>query len=240
VELLIRYQRVVNALAGFHLLESDAEITLVEDRVGPEGLGRWIAAEITAMTHVHFGRMLFGSEFVASRIELPRTAQFARYAAWAGCAVSGGARRASITFAARFLDLSLPTADEELWCFLRDVLEDRAEPQGLSPIVHQLRRELASVLPEGEPSLADLAGRLGHTPRTLQRRLTDEGQSYSNVLDGLRHELAVTHLRQQKLAIAEIAFSLGFDEVASFHRAFRRWENTTPAAFRRRGAARVK
>ena len=52
------------------------------------------------------------------------------------------------------------------------------------------------------------------------------------MLDGLRHELALAHLAKGELAIAEIAFALGFDEVASFHRAFRRWEKTTPARYR--------
>jgi AraC-like DNA-binding protein len=77
-----------------------------------------------------------------------------------------------------------------------------------------------------------MARRLGESPRTLQRRLAAEGQRYSRVLDELRHELALSHLLRDELGIAEIAFALGFDEVASFHRAFRRWQKTTPAAYR--------
>jgi AraC-like DNA-binding protein len=100
--------------------------------------------------------------------------------------------------------------------------------------VHQLRRELAALLPEGAPSLSEIARRIGESPRTLQRRLAGEGHRYSSVIDGLRHELALSHLSRAELGIAEIAFALGFDEVASFHRAFRRWEKTTPAAFRAR------
>jgi AraC-like DNA-binding protein len=233
--LFIRYQRLVNTVAGFHLLEDDGELTLAEDRSGPDGIGRLVAAEISALTVVHWGRLLLGGSFAPLRIALPRGGSFARYAAWAGCPVAGGAVRASVTLAARSLDARVVTADPELWRFFGDALAEQAgatTTTAAMPLVHQLRRALAGRLCDGAPSLAEMARRLGESPRTLQRRLAEAGLRYSGVLDGLRHELAVAQLAKGELAIAEIAFALGFDEVASFHRAFRRWERTTPAAFR--------
>jgi AraC-like DNA-binding protein len=79
-----------------------------------------------------------------------------------------------------------------------------------------------------------VAARLGMPPRTLQRRLTVEGTSYNGLLDELRHELALRYLRQRELALAEVAFLLGFAEQSAFQRAFRRWTATSPAEWRRR------
>jgi AraC-like DNA-binding protein len=51
-------------------------------------------------------------------------------------------------------------------------------------------------------------------------------------LTDLRRELAERHLRENELAIGEIAFLLGFSEVSAFHRAFKRWTGWRPLAYR--------
>src|SRR5881394_872764 len=152
--------------------------------------------------------MLLGAGFAPTRVMLPRRAPFLAYAAWAGCPVVGGAVRASVSFAAALLERAVPTADGELWRFFGDLLAERAGAAGATSIVHPLRREILSVLCEGAPPLEEIARRMGEAPRTLQRRLAAEGQRYSSVLDGLRHELAIAHLAKGELAIAEIAFAL--------------------------------
>lgn len=233
--LLVRHQQLVNTVAGFHLLDGEDELTLAEDRCGPVGLGREIAAEIAAMTTIHWARLLLDTEATPRRVTLQRPGTRAQYEAWAGCPVLTGAPRASVVFPRALVERARPSADDELWVFFGELLAERSgTTTPSSPLVHRLRRELASLLPEGAPSLPEIARRIGESPRTLQRRLAGEGYRYSSVVDGLRHELALSHLSRDELGIAEIAFALGFDEVASFHRAFRRWEKTTPAAFRAR------
>jgi len=233
LSVVVRYQQVVNTVARFHLIEHDGETTLAEDRLGPAGLGRHIAAEVTTMTSIHWARKLLGAHLSPTRVELTRRGTFQRYRSWARCVVTGGAERATVSFASAQLDRLNATGDQEVWQFVSELLAELAGPTASDgPLVHQLKRQLASSLSEGEPTLREMARRLGLSARTLQRRLNSEGEPYSRVLDRLRHELAVAHLGRPTLALSEIAFALGFDEVASFHRAFRRWEHTTPAAFR--------
>jgi AraC-like DNA-binding protein len=69
--------------------------------------------------------------------------------------------------------------------------------------------------------------------RTPQRRLREAGQSFSSVLDAVRHEAALRYLAEPQLTVSEIAFALGFAEPGAFHRAFRRWTGQPPAVFRR-------
>ena len=71
------------------------------------------------------------------------------------------------------------------------------------------------------------------SPRSLQRRLQQEGSSLSAVLDRLRADLAVRYLGETRESIGEVAFRLGFSDPTTFHRAFRRWTGQTPAEYRR-------
>ena len=68
--------------------------------------------------------------------------------------------------------------------------------------------------------------------RTLHRRLEQEGTNFRRVLTEVRHELAVSHLMERRLAIGEIAFLLGFSEVSAFHRAFKHSTGHAPHAYR--------
>lgn len=104
-------------------------------------------------------------------------------------------------------------------------------PEG--SFLERARAALASELADGDPTLESLADRLRMSPRSLQRRLQQEGCSLSALLDRLRADLAVQHLRESRQSIAEVAFLLGFSEVSTFHRAFKRWTGLTPAAYRR-------
>lgn len=81
------------------------------------------------------------------------------------------------------------------------------------------------------PSLEVAAQLFNLTPRTLHRRLLEEGTSYRDVLDEVRHKLALEHLQAGKLTIQEIAFQLGYTDTANFRRAFIRWQAISPAAY---------
>ncbi|PVY79207.1 AraC family transcriptional regulator [Tamilnaduibacter salinus] len=77
-----------------------------------------------------------------------------------------------------------------------------------------------------------IANELGMTSRTLQRRLSQEGVSYQQVLDEVRQSLAEDYLQRTDLPIPDIALRLGFSETTSFHRYFRHRVGTTPGEFR--------
>ena len=73
-------------------------------------------------------------------------------------------------------------------------------------------------------------------PRTLQRRLKDQGVEFKALVDDTRRLFAVTYLRKPDHTLAEIAYLLGYSEVSAFNRAFRRWTGSTPSEYRRRAA----
>jgi AraC-like DNA-binding protein len=99
-------------------------------------------------------------------------------------------------------------------------------------LLDQVRSIIARELNGGDASLERIAQQLGLSPRTLQRKLQELDTTHNELLDQARHELAVTYLREQEMAICEVAYLLGFSEPSSFHRAFKRWTGKTPKEFR--------
>ena len=103
-------------------------------------------------------------------------------------------------------------------------------------IVGQVRGALDAELQGGNPQLESIAKRLAMSPRTLQRRLKDEGLAFNDVLDAMRFRAARKYLGQRDVAGTEVAYLLGFAEQSSFNRAFKRWSGQTPSEYRRRAA----
>jgi AraC-like DNA-binding protein len=82
----------------------------------------------------------------------------------------------------------------------------------------------------------DVAHGLGMSERTLLRRLSGEGLSFTEILQQLRRDLAVRYLTDRKLHVSKIAWLLGFQEVSAFTHAFKRWTGKTPSKMRTAGA----
>lgn len=92
---------------------------------------------------------------------------------------------------------------------------------------------IGRLLPQGAPSLDEVAAALATSGRTLQRRLREAGTRYSDLVASVQRDLAHAYLRDAALSVGEVAYLVGFADTTSFHRAFRRWTGHTPAALRR-------
>jgi AraC-like DNA-binding protein len=97
-----------------------------------------------------------------------------------------------------------------------------------------LRRSLTGMLASEHATLAAAAKSLGVSRRGLQRKLAARGTSYRELLRALRFELALSLLNQRDMRVDEAADSLGFSELSSFSRAFKRWAGMSPRAYRRK------
>ena len=100
------------------------------------------------------------------------------------------------------------------------------------PIATAVSRAIVELLPDGVPTLDDIAPRLETSERTLRRRLVDAGTTYDQLLTGIQRERALV-LLAGSYAIGEIALAVGFADPAGFSRAFKRWTGKTPSEARR-------
>jgi AraC-like DNA-binding protein len=101
-----------------------------------------------------------------------------------------------------------------------------------SVVAELLRAELGAI--EDRPALESVASRLRIGPRTLQRRLVDEGLSFRDLLNGVRAERARELLLETEAPVIEIAMELGYSSSTHFTRAFRRSTGLTPSDLRRK------
>lgn len=96
-----------------------------------------------------------------------------------------------------------------------------------------IRCVIASLMIDRYPSIELAAEAIGLTPRTLQRRLAETGESYSHLVDAERFEMASGLLKGDDTKIIDVAYTLGYGDAANFTRAFHRWTGMTPQAYRR-------
>ena len=158
-----------------------------------------------------------------------------------GDTISVGHYCVGIRFDASLLQRPMATADVMIENLMRHYGDLRlaALPEQDSEI-KQLRREIARALVKGESGIEYVAKATATSVRTLQRRLKDAGVSYSDLQNDVRKTLALNLLENQTLALAEIAFTLGYSEVSAFNHAFRRWVGQSPGDYRRLHAGHFK
>lgn len=99
-------------------------------------------------------------------------------------------------------------------------------------MVIRVRDLLRAALP-ATPTLDDIADRLHLSPRTVHRRLEEEGASFRAIKDALRRDMALARLSKTRDSIAQVAADLGYADSSAFYRAFVDWTGMAPAHYRR-------
>jgi AraC-like DNA-binding protein len=152
-----------------------------------------------------------------------------------GCPVHPAASWNGWALARETWQLPLRRRDRVLSSLLqRQADEAMARLPPMEDVAADVRRALAPRLGGGDTRIETIARALATSARSLQRRLAAAGVSYRQLLDLARKEAAERYLRDSRFSIGEVAYLLGYSEPAAFNRAFRRWRNERPQAFRKR------
>ncbi len=96
-----------------------------------------------------------------------------------------------------------------------------------------VRGTIGKLLPKGQVSLHHIAEAMGISARTLQRRLAEQGLSYSRLVDEVRFSKA-RELILERQKLTDVATRLGYADAGSFTRAFERWAGMSPLQYRKR------
>jgi len=165
---------------------------------------------------------------VVVEYSFPEPANAHVYAETFGCPVKFGMPHNVMEFADADLVMALPPSPTIENGSGQPVLANlaRAEPPTFTAKVQAL---LASLLPKGPPHRDDVAAQLMMSERTLQRRLAEEGTSFTNLVDDTRRELARQSLSCGELSLKMLSFQLGFSEPSAFYRACKRWFGMAPS-----------
>ena len=232
---MLRFERVFHDVRTSELVIEGDEAVLVHDTRGGIPLPRH-AAEFGWAWLLLIARRVTGAAIAPRRVTFghPAPPSIDEHARLFGVRPSFSAEVPRLVLARAELDRACLAADAAL----AEILDSHARSllsrlPSTPELVAQVRAAAMEALARGELSVAAVARRLGLAPRTLQRRLADEHRaSFQSVADELRADLARQWLANPTMAVAEVAFALGFADQSAFHRAFVRWTGQTPGQFR--------
>jgi AraC-like DNA-binding protein len=192
-------------------------------------------AEFSAASVVVLGRATTGRSLTASAVRFrhPSPGRLAEHVRIFGVAPAFDEAETEVELDVAVLDWPIADAQPGVLTYLdayaRDVLNKLPADDDL---VSRVERAIASAMSRGVPDVEAVAIQLGMGARTLQRRLAEAETGFADLVDTVRRRYAERYLADDRLAISEVAFLVGFSDPSNFHRAFRRWSGSTPAVYR--------
>lgn len=189
--------------------------------------------DFVAMVFLTGGRWLTGKALVPQVLNMPfpQPADVSPWRRAYGCPVVFGADAFRVEFALKDMQQPLPTRDPAVADMCARVAQQASQRVG-GQFTVKVRQAVAKILSKGDPHREQIAEMLCVSERTLQRRLSEEGTSFAEIVDAHRRERAEQLLAQGRLSVSEMAFELGFSDPSNFYRACKRWFGLSPASFR--------
>ncbi|MFO1116058.1 MAG: AraC family transcriptional regulator ligand-binding domain-containing protein [Beijerinckiaceae bacterium] len=194
-------------------------------------------ADLSAAVGYGLLSKLIGPTFEPVEIRLPRRAPLdaAPYKAFFRRGrIKFDAHETAIEFPAACLDAPVTRADNALYRFLKG-LERKTETASECTIAEQIRRVLPNLVRREHVNNKAVAKMFGLHPRTMARRLAEEGVTLHGLVEDARFEVAKQLLIDTDLGLTEIAADLFYSDASAFARAFRRKIGETPGSWRKSG-----
>ena len=230
-----RYGLVLTSVSAYEIRAEGGKNYMMLHREGERRLGLRMSNEQTIAAITQISREVSREPFFPEKVYFKHSSpnEVAAHEAFFGCPVVYNADRDALQVSEQGLRVPNKLADEAISDFFDSHLESEL-PQfadNLS-LARRLRSSISQSLSEGVPTISEIAGRFHMSARTLQRRLSDDGLSFQQIVDDSRRELAKRFLQQTDYSLSEIAFLTGFADQSAFNRAFRRWAGQTPRSYR--------
>jgi AraC-like DNA-binding protein len=149
------------------------------------------------------------------------------------CPVHFGSARNRLSFDRQDLEVEIPGGDKELHHLLCVQAQERILTQqdaDDSPLSHKIRTLLAC---QHVLAIESVAAHFEISVSTLQRRLKQEGTTFTLLVDQVRREIALHAMTSSDAHVKELSERLGFSEPSAFYRAFRRWTGRTTRRYRK-------
>ena len=236
---LARYSKATNEAIMFGYREGNRLIISLSYSGVPRHSDRH-QVEFCMFAAIRICRMLTGQNLVPQHFTIAhhRSGGTSEMTRFVGTKVQFGADTDEFALNIDARELPLIHSDNYLNDLLLKYCESTlAHRRGdLSQLRTRVENAISSLLPHGRVILGDVARSLGMSERTLARKLSDEGLNFTEILQQMRHDLAVRYLDDRKLHVSKIAWLLGFHEVSAFTHAFKRWTGKTPSQMRTAGA----
>lgn len=143
-----------------------------------------------------------------------------------------------ICYDSKHLESTSICADLSMHKLHESIADKELQALGDYGILPKVKRAIYDALPAKVVDFNAVASALNLTPRTIQRHLANEGVTFKKLVDIAKKEYAISEMENTSLSISEVAYRLGYEDMSSIYRAFKRWTGLTPVEYRENLAAR--
>ncbi len=235
IDIGLRYLDLTSTFCRVHSeLRGDELWLILDDQDIPSDLRRFMVERDSAAI-MTIQRELFAQAVPVNAIgfRFPAPAYAERLQEIFGVAPRYDAQCNYAVFDSGLLDSPLPQANPATAAFCESqcqlLLSERLARSGVAAQV----RGFLLKKPGNMPGMSEAARALGHSLRTLHRRLQAEGTSFRALTEEVRETLAEELLQSNYLSLEEVADRLGYAESSSFIHAFKRWKGYPPRVYSR-------
>ena len=228
-----RHQHTSGGIATSRTHEGTQEVMVDVECLLPYAEVQVFAAEEFFASLMIYGRTLVGSEFKPLRMEFMHAPPVyaGEYQRLFGDDVRFGCLHNRMVLETRWLDVPLPNHHALALRQALGLLElESAELHRKMDLIQAVERAISRDLQGSQ--LEKVARDLNMSGRTLRRRLTDHGLTFEALLEQVRRSRTMGLLGNPGLSIERITQEVGYSDVRSFRRAFKRWTGLSPSAFR--------
>ncbi len=146
------------------------------------------------------------------------------------------AKQNEIIFSMKDLKKPFLTANNIMVEYLEPQLKQKLaemESETFETFASRVQKKLFQLIPSGQFSLENVAEEFGISGRTLQRNLSAENTSFNQLVKDIQKIMTFNYLEAKELSIDEIAYLVGYTELSSFYRAFKKWTGKTVSQYQK-------
>lgn len=231
---LSRFQQLVTNAYAVKIDKTDSlcQISIQYSKHNPafQARSESIIATLLCMCQMNFGNALRAQTVSFVHCDPEQSEKYFKVFA---CQPEFSAPYDSISFTMDDVTKKLPSANHIFAEMMDKSIIKTLNKLEKNNIVSQVKSEIIDHLSCGKVTEEDIAVQLNMSKRKLQLKLSEEGVRFKALLDDIREKMAREYLNDNSHCLNEIAFLLGFSEVSSFSRAFKRWVGVSPGQYQK-------
>ncbi|MGB5328599.1 MAG: AraC family transcriptional regulator [Gammaproteobacteria bacterium] len=238
-ERLRRYARFISTAANgaLRIEKSTQSYCLILDPSRMKLTPATVAIDAGLGMILNMSRAAYGEHFRALRVSLRHDApgearHLERFNDLVGAPVAFAQSENALWLDPEMVTEALATANPELTRVGDQVITDYLAQLDRNDVTMRVKSKLIERLPGGKVSEEGIASSINVSQRSLQRKLRQQGMSFTQLLENTRRELSLQYVRDPQYSLHEVSFLLGFAEPGNFSRAFKRWYGQSPSQFR--------
>lgn len=235
---VVRYSGIANEGVSLKF-RATKETAITFNYVGVERQSDCHHIEFWLVSVIRLCRQLTNRRLVPSRIRVIHHRQKtpAELRSFLGCEIEFASSVDEVVLPGAVKLMPISSADSHLNELLIKYCEEALQRRGpeRATLRSSVENAMAPLLPHGKATAVETARQIGMSHRTLARKLSSEGVTFSEISEELKANLARHYLRNGDLPISQVAWLLGYREISAFTHAFRRWTGMTPSQLRAHG-----